>query len=78
MNCLRKGKPLRTSPWWLRHRTSPQSDYWVKEGQQLVSEIRRREKKGSLYGESTYHRFDTESAYRAKIAELIAQGEKFA
>lgn len=78
MNCFRKGKPTRKSPYWLRHRTTSQSNYWVKEGQKLVSEIQRREKKGGpLYGNSTYYRFDTKEAYEAEIAKLQAEGARF-
>ena len=77
MVSFRKGKPNSKTPYWLKHRTSAQSNYWVAEGRQLVSRIKELERKGNLYGHSSYHRFDTEDAYRARIAELKAQGAKF-
>lgn len=77
MNCLRKGKPMKNSPYWIKHRFSAQSNYYVAEGQKLVSYINRMEKKGCLYGHSTYHRFDSKDAYLKEIESLKASGAKF-
>lgn len=76
MVSFQAGKVCRNTPYWARHRVSPQSDYWVLEGQQLVSKIQRLEKKGSLYGWNTYYRFDSKEAYDAKVRELRESGER--
>ena len=61
--------------WYLMERDNPQlGTYWVKKGPFTRADAPGKSK--SVYGGSTYHVFDTEEEYDAKIAELKASGER--
>lgn len=77
MNCLRKGKPRASSPYWIRHRKSSHSEFFVPLGQCLVSRIQALEKKADGLPYTTiYLRFPTKEAYRAEIARLTSLGHR--
>ncbi len=65
----------RIKPWWIKERDNPQlGTYWVACGQLSKTEAMKKEK--SLYGLNTMHRFETESDYQAKLAELKKRNER--
>lgn len=62
--------------WYLMERDNPQlGTYWVKKGALTRSEAPKKSSQ-CVYGGATYHVFDTEEEYNAKIAELEASGAK--
>ncbi len=66
----------RFKPWWIRERHNPQLGiYWVASGQMSKTEAMKYES-GSLYGANYMHRFETESDYQAKLAELKKRNER--
>lgn len=61
--------------WYLMERDNPQlGTYWVAKGPFTKADAPGKSK--SVYGGVTYHAFDTEEEYNAKIAELKANGER--
>lgn len=64
----------RALKYWIKERQNPQTGtYYVAWGQLSKSKARCMET--SLYGENIMHSFDTETAYKNKIAALIKSGE---
>lgn len=62
-------------PYWIKERDNFQSaPYFVACGQLSKTAAMRKEK--TLSGINTMHRFDTEAAYLARLAELKASGER--
>lgn len=66
---------MKPKPYWIKERRNPQIGvYFVAEGQLSAREAKGRE--DTLYGVNIMHRFDTEQAYQARLAELRASGER--
>ena len=60
--------------WYIKERHNPQlGTYYVACGQMSKAEAKRYE--NSLYGENVMHSFETEDAYKKRLAELRKAGE---
>ncbi len=60
---------------WIKERENPQlGTYFVLCGKLSKKDAKARE--GSIYGFNTMHSFDTEDAYKSRIAELKKAGER--
>ena len=65
---------MTTKYFWIKERHNPQLGvYWVTCGQMKISEAKKYEK--SSYGNNYMHKFKTEEEYKAKITEIISDGE---
>ena len=61
-------------PYWIRERHNPQFGvYYIGMGR-LSKRVAARYESGSLYGDNTMLRFDSEEAYNAKLKELKEAG----
>lgn len=65
----------RIKPFWIKERDNGQSPpYFVACGRLSVAAAKRKEQ--PLAGSNIMHRFDSEEAYSAKLAELRQAGER--
>lgn len=65
----------RFKPWWICERRNPQlGTYYIAEGRLSKTAANERESPG--YGRNIMHRFKTEEAYKDKIRQLEAEGNK--
>lgn len=64
----------RQHPFWIKERHNPQTGvYYVALGQ--MSKTAAKGYKSTLYGENVMLRFETETEYQAKLAQLKNEGE---